>query len=492
MSATSNRIGFSLILSILCLFAIPSAASALTLKPPVSYPLPGNTFSVAIGDLNDDDRPDLVTADLDFFGVSVLLGTGNGSFGAATDFSTGAAPQDVKIGDVNRDGIPDIVTANQIGDNISVLLGTGSGSFGAPISAPSTGLFPNSLAIGDINNDAKPDLVTANVTSSDVSVLLGNGNGSFVAQPLVLAGTTPSTVVLKDFNNDGNLDFAARNETGISIRIGAGDGTFGGGAEYPVGLGARIATADLNKDGKPDLVTDNDDDSTLSVLLGVGDGTFGTPTALPSLADPADVAIGDMNGDRIPDLVESSDTTDSIGVLIGDGTGAFAPPFAYPSGGDAYALALGDLNDDGSLDVAVSNGNSNTVSVLLNGPTAAPSSTFFTFGSPTPVPQGTTSAPQTVTFTNFGTAPLKVRGFALSGTNPGDFFTVDNQCGDTIEIQSSCQVSVVFSPKAQGARSAILTPLTNAGDNAAIALTARPDRCRPVPPAARVPPGPRD
>src|SRR6478735_5114964 len=104
------------------------------------------------------------------------------SFGPATNFvvGTNANPRSVAITDLNGDGKPDLVTANGSSNNVSVLLGTGTGSFGAA-SNFAVGTNPFSVAIADVNGDGKPDLVTANYSSNNVSVLLGTGTGSFGA-----------------------------------------------------------------------------------------------------------------------------------------------------------------------------------------------------------------------------------------------------------------------------------------------------------------------
>ncbi len=183
--------------------------------------------SVAIGDLNGDGKPDLATASYNAGTVLVLLGNGDGTFGAKTAFGTGSFPTSVAIGDLNGDGTLDLVTGNA--GTVSVLLGNGDGTFGARTDF-GTGSYPRSVAIGDLNGDGKPDLVTANYYASTVSVLLGNGNGAFGAKT-----------------------------------------DFGTGMQPP-----SVAIGDLNGDGKPDLVTANYNANTVSVLLGNGNGTFGT------------------------------------------------------------------------------------------------------------------------------------------------------------------------------------------------------------------------
>ena len=103
--------------------------------------------------------------------VSVLFGTGAGSFGAATNFPAHTGPQSVAIGDLNGDGKLDLAVANQPSNDVSVLLGDGAGSFAAATNFPAhTG--PSSVAIGDLNGDGKPDLAVADQGTGDVSVLL--------------------------------------------------------------------------------------------------------------------------------------------------------------------------------------------------------------------------------------------------------------------------------------------------------------------------------
>ena len=86
---------------------------------------------MAVGDFNGDGKLDLAVANVGSNNVSILLGTGTGSFGAATNFGVGSDPFSVAVGDFNGDGKLDLAVANFNSDNVSILLGTGTGSFGA-------------------------------------------------------------------------------------------------------------------------------------------------------------------------------------------------------------------------------------------------------------------------------------------------------------------------------------------------------------------------
>jgi flagellin-like hook-associated protein FlgL len=114
---------------------------------------------------------DLVTASPTDDLVSVLLGQGDGSFGAATQFAVGDFPVSVTSADFNGDGVLDLVTADYNDDTVSVLLGTGDGSFGAATQF-SVGDFPVSVTSADFNGDGVLDLVTADFLDNAASVLL--------------------------------------------------------------------------------------------------------------------------------------------------------------------------------------------------------------------------------------------------------------------------------------------------------------------------------
>src|SRR5205807_1266513 len=118
--------------------------------------------------------------------VSILLGTGTGSFSAATNFAVGSNPISVAIGDFNGDGKSDLAVANQLSNNVSILLGSGTGSFSAATNFV-VGASPISVAIGDFNGDGKSDLAMANA-DSNVSILLNNGATCNTQTSLTISG----------------------------------------------------------------------------------------------------------------------------------------------------------------------------------------------------------------------------------------------------------------------------------------------------------------
>jgi hypothetical protein len=122
----------------------------------------------------------------------------------------------------------------------------------------------------------------------------------------------------------------------------------------PINIGSRpndIAVADLNKDGRLDIVTCNDGE-TLTVLLGNGRGGFTPAPGSPIKAAAHLVAVGDVNNDRNPDLALTHHDSFGVVVLLGAGDGRFSPaagsPFTAHQGVKAHnhGLALSDLNSD--------------------------------------------------------------------------------------------------------------------------------------------------
>ena len=417
------------------LFGSPSlirASAAITFAPDAMYNLGGiaSPTSVAIGDMNGDGQPDLVTANGGSDDVSVLLNLGNGVFGAATNFAVGGSlPVAVAIADLNGDGHLDVVTANENSNNISVLLANGLGAPGAPTNY-AVGASPDAVAIGNLNGH--PDLVVANSQSSSVSVLLGSGTGSFSPATDFAVGSTPNSVAIGDVNFDGKPDVVSADEgiDGVSVLLGTGAGGFALAQNFLVGAGtapASVAIGNLDADSHLDLVTANSGSNTVSVLPGAGNGTFGAAISSPvNGTRPQSVALGDFNGDGLPDVVAANGgsscfSSSTISVLPGTGNDNVGPASVFPVGICPASVAVGDLNGDGKPDVVTANSESNGVSVLLN-------TTVASSPTPTPTPGGggggSNSAQVTLAITNGELTASTTAAPSLSATITGQDQTV--------------------------------------------------------------------
>src|SRR6476469_6564751 len=211
----------------------PTGAAPLTFASPVPFPTSSFPFSVSIGDINGDGKPDLATANRDNSTASILLnttptGASTPTFATKLDFTTGNSPQSVSIGDINGDGKPDLAVANAGSNTASILLNTTATGAATPTFATqvpfATGTNPASISIGDFNSDGKPDLATANAGSNNASILLnttapGAATPPFATQVPFATGTNPSSISIGDFNSDGKPDLATANSGGDNLSI---------------------------------------------------------------------------------------------------------------------------------------------------------------------------------------------------------------------------------------------------------------------------------
>ena len=372
---------------------------------------------VAVADFNGDGHPDLVVANSASSivarktagTISILLGVGDGTFGAQTQIDIGAGasppavlpvPSAVAVGDFNGDGIQDIAVTDSANNNVAILLGNGDGTFTAPVRF-STGTNPVALLTTDLNGDGALDLAVVNqgsgTTPGSVSILLGQidtttgkPNGTFGAKTDYTVGTKPTAIASADFNGDGLPDLAVANFGGsggsggnsVSVLLQKTDHTFTASANSPFATGngpQGVTTGDFNHDGREDLAVSNQTDGTVSVLLGNGDGTFGAHTDFAAGNGPAGIAAAALNGANL-DLVVADQTGNDLSVLLGNTDGTFTAPISIPTGNGPVAVAAADFNGDGLVDVVSANDETpGSVTVTLN-TTQFPSSSSSSFG----------------------------------------------------------------------------------------------------------------
>jgi FG-GAP-like repeat len=267
--------------------------------------------SLAQADFNGDGNPDLAVASES---IRILLGDGAGRFSAApgSPVAVAGSPTTVAAADFTSDGRSDLVAVTwdeTAGYGLAILLNDGSGRF-SKAQAPLLPGKPDgvSLALADFNGDGREDLAVAPEASANLTIFPGNGSGGFGSAVAVHSGTIAGQVAAADFNADGDPDLAVFVKEGLAILLGNGTGGFSPASGSPIAsarYGYALAVADLDGDGKKDLVfADPRETSSAAALLGNGAGGFRAAALSPFYAGwPSALVPADLNRDGRTDLV---------------------------------------------------------------------------------------------------------------------------------------------------------------------------------------------
>jgi len=268
------------------------------------------------------------------------------SFNARVNFTSGANPAEiVAVADIDGDGKPDMVVVNRSTNTFSVFRNTNTSgtistaSFATKVDI-ATDSTPSSIAIGDLDGDGKPDIVITNQFLNKISVYRNTATAGTI--------TTASFAAKVNFITD------------------------------TLSLPTAIAIGDIDGDGKPDVAVTNSFTNTVSILKNTSTVGSITSSSFAAAVDyktglgPTSVAIADIDGDGKPDLVVADFNAKTISVLRNKATvntidtNSLAAKVDFATGTGPYALAVGDLNADGKADIAVANQGSNTISIFAN------------------------------------------------------------------------------------------------------------------------------
>lgn len=343
----------------------------------IDLPAGGGAQGVSIADLDGDGKSDLTVANLTDNTLSVYLNTsttGNISFAAKITLTTGKGPYGVTCADVDGDGRIDLICSNSTDNTVSVLknVGTAGSLLFSPKVDYTVGVTPHGIVAGDVTGDGKTDIVTGN-SGNGISVLVNTSIGGLI----------------------NSASFA----THADAIVGA--------------VMESVALGDVDQNGTQDIITVNSRAGTVTVftdLIGPNYVSFSSTTTFPVDANPTSVALADVDGDGRPDIITGSASTNTLSILrnIMPYGGAHVPAFAakvsLTMSNTPSFISIGDIDGDGRPDLLTVNTANNSISVLRNNPTAAPAAIpapVVTSYSPVSAAAGTNV---TINGSNFNTA----------------------------------------------------------------------------------------
>ena len=360
---------------------LASGGSGVSFGGVTSYTAGG--AALAIGDVNGDTFPDVVTGGPGA-NLSVLINNGSGGFGAPTTWPTSNLPTDILLKDMNGDSKLDIVVAASPDNVIRVHRQTGTANFAlansTTIGAGEEG--PSSLAMGEMDFDGIQELVVGYQNdfgpARTVGVFKRDGAGTLLPPTFYDGGTFARSIALGDFNGDGLLDVGTASYADIGATGGYMNmaevlvnyaGVLGNANGFSIpGSLLGASSADFNRDGRPDLVISG---SATQVWAGNGDGTYGA--SLSALPPGGPTVTGDVNRDGKPDLLVTS-VAGALFQFLGNGTGVAGASTGI-TGVQLFRRSLtADLNRDGFLDLVLNPGTANVGVLLATGPGTWPAS----------------------------------------------------------------------------------------------------------------------
>ena len=376
------------------------------------YDMGQEAGAAAVANFTGHSFPDIAVA-LPATFPRLLLGNGSGTFTLGPDqntsYASSGADVTLEAGDFNGDGKPDLSMGPGLQNDAftgtqSVAINSGSRTFATPVSVPNT-----SPIMADFNRDGRMDMVA--VTGGQIVVSLGQADGSFKAVTTALRfGGGTGHFNVGDLNNDGKPDLALDFGDHLEIWLGNGDGTF----EYSnsvdlTGIVSDFVAAitDVDGDGNADIVLAPDADVStdlgpVTIFYGNGNGTFASPAFIAVSHRYSWITVADLNGDGKPDLVMTDGA--GIAVMMNLGSRKFDAEVDYVAGRSvSVPVNVADVNGDGFPDIVVANSGGTTVTVLLNEPNGVSAEGAAVAGTLTVTPEPSSyNQPFTITLSVSG------------------------------------------------------------------------------------------
>ncbi len=317
----------------------------------------GETFGVALGDIDNDGDVDAVAVDA-YDDMEVYLNDGTGIFAYDQTYGASKSWFGVYLVDVDADNDLDIIVAAfYSGNGCEVWENDGSGNFTFSQGSIASSIAMRQLGIGDVNGDGSPDIFAPAYSGGGSEVWFNDNTGTFVNSNQALAGSSCTQAALADLDGDNDLDaFISRtNGAPNTVWLNNGSGYFNDtGQALGSAFSSGADAADVDDDGDIDIVVSNWQVPS-QVWLNNGNATFTAGFQITNNNYAKAVVINDIDYDCDADVIIGSYGSNGVQVWTNDGTGAFN--LCWENTNDVYAhgIAVADMNNDLMPDIWAGN-----------------------------------------------------------------------------------------------------------------------------------------
>ena len=367
----------------------------------INYPV-GEGYTSGMGDFNSDGLLDVaVVTDQ----LLIFFQDQDGTLASPVSYPSGGGDYSLSVGDLNHDGRTDIVVTNFGTDTISLFLQQTNGTMAARITYP-TDKGPDAVAVGDITGDGLDDIAVSHWNAAYIGIFVQNVNGtlnSMVTYAAPQAGW--DDIAIGDVNGDGRNDVVKMNGQGIenpnlSVFLQNPDGTLANAVAYDLECNCNsngIGIGDVTGDGREDIIISyggNRPTSFIAVYAQAENGTLLPPVSYSAYDIPSPVEIADVDLDGRQDVLVLNDGWNTLSVYLQSNNGyletynRYNVPFSSPH--NPQALSIGDINDDGYPDVAVGDFSSG-LDILYHAKPPTPTPLPVDTATPTFTPTATTT-----------------------------------------------------------------------------------------------------